>query len=136
MSTTTTRATLEEFGATLSMALSVGPALDLNPCEALHMFFPAIVGDDDVMMGLASMLDPAIEEVAHVVANSNGAITPEDAETFLHNVFHLLQIAAALGHALGVNEALAMAGDLPVVSLDDIAWADLPDVFGEGQEDA
>ena len=99
----------------------------------LGMFFPAIVGDDDIMGALASMLDPAIVEVAHVV--ETGAVSLEDGERFVHNVFHLLQIAAALGHMIGVAESLAMQSDLPA-SLDDVAWDNLPDVFGEGQEDA
>lgn len=131
MTTTTTRQALEEFGATLNMATGLGEALGMSPCVALETFFPAIVGDDDIMGALASMLDPAIFEVGHVVAT--GAVSPEEGEQFIHNVFHLLQVAAALGHAVGVAEALAMREDIPA-SLEDVAWDNLPDVFGEGQE--
>lgn len=133
MSTTTTRATLEEFAATLDMANGLVPTLGVSPCVALEMFFPAIVGDADIMGALASMLDPAIFEVGHVV--QSGGISAEEGEQFIHNVFHLLQIAAALGHAVGVGEALAMRDDIPA-SLEDVAWNALPDVFGEGQEES
>lgn len=126
--TTTTQETLREFGATLDTMVATGQALDLHPCEALHAFFPAIVGDDDTMGALSTLLAPVIETVTPFVAA--GMVDAEEAEAFVHNVFHLLQISAALGHMLGVSEALGMVDDVPA-DLSLIAWDNLPDVFGE-----
>lgn len=126
--TSTTVDTLKEFGATLDAMIAMGEALDIGPCEALEAFFPAIVGDDDTMGALATLLTPVIETVDVFVAS--GIVSDDDAGDFVHNIFHLLQISAALGHMLGVSEALGMSDDIPG-DLSLIAWDNLPDVFGE-----
>lgn len=129
---TTTTATLEEFGTALDAAHTIGTALDISPCEALHMFFPAIVGDDDIMAALATLLTPVMETVAPLVAAD--IVAEEDGETFVHNVYHLVQLAAALGHMLGVAEAMGVADDVPA-DLSGIDWDDVPDVFEESDDD-
>lgn len=126
--TSTTVDTLKEFGATLDAMNAMGEALDIGPCEALEAFFPAIVGDDDTMGALSTLLTPVIGTVVPFV--EAGTVTADEAEEFVHNVFHLLQISAALGHMLGVSEALGMSDDIPG-DLSLIAWDNLPDVFGE-----
>lgn len=130
--TSTTVDTLQEFGATLNAMIGLGDALDIGPCEALEAFFPAIVGDDDTMGALSTLLAPVIETVSPFVAS--GAVSADDAETFVHNVFHLLQISAALGHMLGVAEAMGMAEDIPA-DLSAVDWGSLPDTFGEDDEE-
>lgn len=124
---TDSTATVTVWGEIIRDAEAVGQALHLSPCEALEYAFPAIVKNDAAMQALSILLDPAIEDVSTLVVA--GIVPSEMAETFLHNVFHVLQIAAALGHMLGVEEAIGQAS-VPV-DLSDIAWTDLPDTFGE-----
>ena len=128
--TSTTVETLQEFRAVVDTMVSTGEALDLDPCEALASFFPAIVGDEDTMGALASLLDPMIGALLPLVLT--GAMTPDDAENFTHNVFHLLQISAAMGHMLGVAEAIGMAEDIPA-DLSAVDWGSLPDMLGEAE---
>lgn len=126
--TTHTLPVIEEFAALVETAQATGEALNLSPCEALGAFFPAIVGDDDIMGALAMLLEPVLSSVAVVVAT--GVVDEIEGEKFVHGVYHLLQIAAAMGHMIGVCEAMGMAEDIPA-DLSDLAWGDLPDVLGE-----
>jgi hypothetical protein len=127
---TTTMDTIQEWAALTNNAGALGQALDLSPCETLEAFFPAIVGDDDTMGALSAMLGPVIESVGPLV--SVGHVTPDEAEEFIHNVFHLLQIAAALGHMLGIASVM----DAPGIDLDSIAWDSLSDTFGESAQES
>lgn len=127
MTNMTAHQTVEEWSALVTSGEALQEALDLTPCQTLGALFPAIVGEDIVMEALAVLLDPVMDLMAQGVAA--GVIHADGAEKVLHDVYHLLQISAGLGHMLGVSDALGMASDLP--ALDDIAWDDLPDTFGE-----
>ena len=131
MTSTTTREALTEFTSTMTSMSAMGQTLGISPCEALEAFFPAIVGNGDVMMALGTMMEPAYEEVGLAVIS--GGVEREAAEAFLHDVFHLLQAAAALGHMLGVHEAIGTVSELPT-DLSDVDWDDLPDTFGDQGE--
>lgn len=126
--TDNTTATLVAFGDMLNEAFVTGQALNLSPCEALEYAFPAIVKNDDIMGALAALLAPAVEVVA--MATALYGLDEDAAEGFLHNVFHLLQIAAALGHMIGVDEATGASLTIPE-DLSSLSWEDLPDVLGE-----
>lgn len=129
--TSTTHETITEWSDAVNTTAALADALGVGPCEALHMAFPAIVGDDETMGALAALLEPVMDALAPFVVG--GIVSPDDGETFVHNVFHLLQISAGLGHMLGVSEAIGVP-DVPA-DLSDIAWASLPDTFGESDED-
>lgn len=119
MQETTKQEALMEFTEHTNLSSDLAQALGMSPCDGMRMAFPAIAGDEDVLDALAQIMAPAEEAVAYVV--SIGGVEVEAGAQFLHGVFHLLQIAAALGHTLGVHEALETVEDLPV-SLDDIPW--------------
>ncbi len=124
---TDTTTTLRAWDDMMGEAAQVGEALNLSPCEALAYAFPAIVKNDEVMGALAAILDPVMASVAPLVVM--GIVPADVAEEFIHNVFHTLQIAAALGHMIGVDEATGAVVDIPG-DLSEIAWDDLPDVTG------
>ena len=127
MTTTTSEAVVQEWADAMNGGAALVEALGLTPCEGLHTLFPAIVGDDTVMEALAEMLDPVAPFAAAL--EGTGVIPPGEGVEVVHDLFHLLQIAAGLGHMLGVADAMGMAGDVP--DLDSIVWDDLPDVFAD-----
>lgn len=127
--TTITQDAIVAFSQDVTALTSLEP-LGVSPCAALEATFPAIAGDPLVLEALAMMLEPAVDEVAHVVAI--GGVERDAGENFLHNVFHLLQLSAAMGHALGVAQAMGPVDvdDIPD-TLEDIVWSDLPDFTGD-----
>jgi hypothetical protein len=127
MTTTTSETVVHEWADAVTSGEALVAELGLSPCEGLHMVFPAVVGDDNAMGALASLLDPMIPAVASL--EQSGVLEQGGAEMVLHDVFHLLQIAAGLGHMLGTADALAMADSIP--DLDSIVWDDLPDFMGD-----
>lgn len=126
-----TTATLHAWSDMLNEAASLGQALGLSPCQSLEMAFPAIVGNDEIMAALAALLEPAMSQVAPLVVM--GAVPSHAAEEFVHNLYHALQIAAALGHMVGLDESTGASLDIPE-DLSAVDWASLPDVLGEDEE--
>jgi hypothetical protein len=124
-----TSITLAAYGDLVTDAFNVADSLGLSPCEALEYAFPAIVRNEEIMGALAALMDPAIAEVSTAVAL--GILDADNGERFVHNVFHLLQMAAALGHMVGIDEAMGTADAGIPDDLSDVAWDDLPDAFGE-----
>lgn len=125
---TDTTTTIQAWSDILNDSSTTGEILHLSPCEALAFAFPAIVNNAEIMNALVSLTDPAIEMVSPLVLM--GAITHEDAEEALHNLFHLLQVAAALGHMVGVDESTGVSFSIPS-DLSDVAWDNLPDFGGD-----
>lgn len=119
--TTATRNTVEEWARTVSSGEALGEALGLTPCGVLHVMFPAIVGDDDVMGALASIVEHVAQPVADL--ERHGILPVGGAEEVLHDLFHLIQIAAGLGHMVGVQDVMAMTASGEIPDVDD------PDVF-------
>jgi hypothetical protein len=130
--TSTTRAGLEEFAQITNSASEMGVALDLNPCEVLRSTFPAIADDEDVLGALIQLVEPAERDLTMAVMFG---ILPEDqASAFLHNLWHIVQLAAALGHSVGVHNAIgALDVDTPE-DLSGVDWDNLPDALGDDSE--
>lgn len=121
---TTTRQAVEDWAAAMNGAPELAEALGQSPCEILRTLFPGVAADDDVLGALSALLEPLFPMVGAL--QMSGAMPPGiTGEDVVHDIWHILQIAAALGHAVGTAEALAMAG-----SLDDIDDIDDPDTFG------
>jgi hypothetical protein len=131
MTSMTSDATISEWSHIVNSTSALAEVLGLSPCEALHSAFPAIVGDDNAMSALAALLDP-LAGTAEMFVRS-GVVSADDATVYVHNVFHLLQIAAGLGHMLGVADAIGEAPEIPS-DLSAVDWASLPDTFGDDVE--
>jgi len=121
-----THDTIMEWSQALTTSADLGEFLGISPCETLAVAFPAIVDDDEMMGALAALLEPAMAEVGLLVAR--GAVSLEAGETFVHNVFHILQIAAALGHMVALDQCYGAVVDIPG-DLSDVAWDDLPTIL-------
>jgi hypothetical protein len=120
----TTLAALEEYATVINSAGETGQALGISPCDMLRQTFPAVADDDDVLSALAQLLDPMIEAV-------NMMQPLGDPEGFVHGVWHIVQLAAALGHSVGVHNAIGALDYSVPEDLANVDWDDLPDVFGE-----
>jgi hypothetical protein len=132
MTSTTTRAGLEEFAQITNSASEIGVALDLNPCEVLRSTFPAIADDEDVLGALTQLMGPAEQDLTMAVMFG---ILPEDqASAFLHNLWHTVQLAAALGHSVGVHNAIGALDVETPSDLSGIDWDGIPDVLGDDSE--
>lgn len=129
-----TRTTVEEWVGLVSSGEAMGEALGLTPCGVLHVMFPAIVGDDDAMGALADMVDQTVPLLAHL--EHIGAVGEGDAAVLAHDLFHLLQIAAGLGHMIGVQDVMAMtASDIPDVDNADVFLSLFGSLEDDGEDD-